>query len=171
MNIGGNISGALFSDDHKYRYSLWRIWDRAKNPLLFIGLNPSTANEIKDDPTIIRLVDFAKRWGYGGLYAGNLFGIVSAVPTILLLPSSTEIPGGTNNTVIKEMLTLSERVLVGWGEWGQHLGERPAEVLKILGEPVYCLKVNKSGEPCHPLYLPGDSKLIPYTRKEAMNVG
>ena len=80
MNIGGSISGALFSDDsRKYRYALWRIWDSSLDTLLFIGLNPSTAAHVQDDPTIRRLVGFAKAWGFGGLYAGNLSAL--SLPT------------------------------------------------------------------------------------------
>ena len=165
MEIGHSISGALFSDENrKFRYALWRIWDRSKACLLFIGLNPSTANEIKDDPTIIRLINFAKHWGFGGLYAGNLFSIVSADPKILYLSSSVEQPNGPNDMAIKQMRELSATVLVAWGEWGINAGKRPESVLALLGEPVFCLKVNKSGEPSHPLYLPKDSKLILYLR-------
>jgi hypothetical protein len=165
MNIGGSISGALFNNDNRnYRYSLWRIWDKSKEALLFIGLNPSTANGIKDDPTIIRLVGFAKSWGFGGLYAGNLFSIVSANPEVLLLSYSVEVSGGPNDEAIKQMNKLCSTVLVGWGEWGQKAGLRPAQVLSLIGERAFCLKVNKSGEPCHPLYLPRDSKLILYNR-------
>lgn len=167
MNIGGSISGALFSDsERKFRYSLWRIWDKSKAALMFVGLNPSTASELKDDPTIIRLCGFAKSFGYGGLYAGNLFSIVSANPEVLMFRSSEEQPLGPNDMAIKYMRHITSAVVVGWGEWGRKAGKRPDAVLSLLGEPVYCLKVNKSGEPCHPLYLPADSKLIPYRRVE-----
>ena len=162
--IGSTISGALFSEDYRYRYSLWRIWDKSLKKLFFIGLNPSTANGYKDDPTIIRVVGFAKHWGYGGLFVGNLFSIVSADPKVLLLDSSKELPNGLNDLAIKHMKELSPTVLVGWGEWGKLVKSRPNEVLKIVGEPIFCLKVNKSGEPNHPLYLPKDSKLIEYVR-------
>ena len=174
MEIGNGISGALFNgESHKFRYALWRIWDRTKQTLLFIGLNPSTANDIKDDPTIRRLVNFAKSWGYGGLYAGNLFSIVSANPDVLFLSSSTEQPDRPNDMAIKQMCDLTSTRLVGWGEWGKNAGKRPDTVLALLGEPVFCLKVNQSGEPCHPLYLPKDTKLIRYKHcsQEVMELG
>ena len=66
-------SHATFSSCKKYRYSLFRIWDEDKPLVLFIGLNPSTADEKEDDPTIRRCINFAKQWGYGGLIMGNLF--------------------------------------------------------------------------------------------------
>lgn len=165
MEIGDSISGALFSDENRrFRYALWRIWEKSKDALLFIGLNPSTANDIHDDPTIIRLVNFAKSWGYGGIYAGNLFSIVSANPEILFFQACTEQLEGPNNMAIRKMRELTSIVLVGWGEWGKNAGKRPDAVLALLGEPVFCLKVNQSGESCHPLYLPKDSKLIRYKR-------
>jgi len=166
LKIGDSISGALFSEDHKYRYSLWRIWDKTKEALLFIGLNPSTASDFKDDPTIIRLVGFAKGWGFGSIYAGNLRAIVSANPEILLKPELFgNISQDVNDQAIKQMSKICSTVLVGWGEWGSKLGSRPDEVIELVGRPLFCLKVNKSGEPCHPLYLPRDSKLIQYFRE------
>lgn len=166
MNIGGSISGALFSDDNrKFRFALWRIWrqNSARN-LFFIGLNPSTANGTKDDPTVRRLESFAKNWGFGGLFCGNLFSLVSADPARLFFEDSRELPAGPNDTALKRMRELSTLVLVGWGAWGVNAGTRPAEVLALVGEPVYCLKTTKSGEPGHPLYLPRDSKFVRYYR-------
>ena len=166
MEIGGSISGALFSDDSKkFRYSLWRIWEKSGDYLLFIGLNPSTANGIKDDPTIRRLINFAKSWGFGGLFCGNLFSLVSANPDRLFLDASIELPGGPNDQAIKRMRELSTLTLVGWGEWGVNARNRPVDILSLIGEPTYCLKVNKSGEPAHPLYLPASLKLMRYHRK------
>ena len=163
MNIGGSISGALFSDDNRrFRYALWRIWERTGDHLLFIGLNPSTANGTKDDPTVVRMANFAKSWGFGGLFVGNLFSIVSANPAVLLTDTSKELYGGPNDAAIKQMRELCTLVVVGWGEFGKHFGYRPAAVLDLVGEPVHCIKVNRSGEPSHPLYLPGNSKLIRY---------
>jgi hypothetical protein len=125
---------------------------------------PSTASELKDDPTIVRLINFAKSWGYGALYVGNLFSIMSAHPYVLFFDSSREAPGSLNDQALKQMCGFTSTRLVGWGEWGRKLGDRPRAVLDILGQPVFCLKINKSGEPCHPLYLPGDSKLTRYSR-------
>jgi len=167
MNIGGSISGAIFSDDRRFRYALWRIWDKSLDALLFIGLNPSTAGVTKDDPTVVRMVGFAKSWGFGGLFVGNLFSIVSADPAVLCLESSAELPGGPNDTAIINMRLISTTVIVGWGDFGRYAGTRPAEVLALIGEPVHCIKVNRSGEPSHPLYLSGSLKLIRYYRKGA----
>ena len=167
MDIGKSISGALFSDDNESnRYSLWRIWERTNDYLLFIGLNPSTASYIKDDPTILRVVGFAKTFGFGGLYVGNLFSFVSANPERLNPFVSVEYKDEINDEAIKRMRELSTLVLVGWGEWGTRAGIRPQQVISLVGEPVYCLKVNQSGEPSHPLYLPRNTKLSRYYRKK-----
>lgn len=166
--IGESISGALFTDYRKFRYALWRIWERTGDYLLFIGLNPSTANDIKDDPTVRRLVGLAKSWRFGGLFVGNLFSLVTPNPTELFLSSCVEQMNGPNDAAIKRMRELSTFAMVGWGNEGQYAGKKPEAVLSLLGEPVYCIKTNKTGEPIHPLYSPLSSKLTRYyiERKE-----
>jgi len=167
MNIGEGISGAVFSDSNRrFRYSLWRIWQPAGDKMLFIGLNPSTANDIKDDPTIRRLAGFAKSWGFGGLFAGNLFSLVTANPDVLWFSPSTEQPNGPNDTAIKRMRELSTKVMVGWGNEGRNAGTRPGEVLALIGQPVFCIKTTKAGEPGHPLYMPLSSQLELYVREK-----
>lgn len=167
MDIGEGISGAVFSDPkQRFRYALWRIWGNPLNTLLFIGLNPSTAAHVRDDPTVLRVVNFAKSWGFGGLYVGNLFSLVSANPAVLWLSPSTEQTNGPNDVALKRMRELSTKVMVGWGNEGRFARTRPREVLALLGELVYCLKTTKIGEPSHPLYMPSSSQLIPYVRKD-----
>lgn len=75
-------TGAEFSPCKTYRYALWRRWSDAP-PVLFVMLNPSTANESQDDPTIRRCISFAKQWGHGGIIVGNLFAFRSPYPTDL----------------------------------------------------------------------------------------
>lgn len=164
MNIGEGISGAVFSDDGVYRYSLWRFWDREKPALLFVGLNPSTANGIKDDPTIRRLAGFAKSWGLGGLYAGNLFSVITPYPEQLVYGDAV---GPDNDQYLAEMKKLALVVMVGWGTHGG-ISSREKAVMDILGKSVYCLAVTKTGQPGHPLYLPSSSQLIPYIRKDTL---
>lgn len=83
MDIGNSISGALFIDDYRYRLALWRIWDRAKPALSFNGLNPSTAGQYHNDPTVVMLCSLAKNLGFGGIYVSNLHPFVSANPDLL----------------------------------------------------------------------------------------
>lgn len=71
---------AFFSSDRVHRIWLSRIWDEDKPRVMFIGLNPSTANETSNDPTIRRVQSMAKSWGYGGVYMMNLFTFISTDP-------------------------------------------------------------------------------------------
>lgn len=169
MEIGEGISGALFSEGNRYRYALWRKWEIGGDNLLFIGLNPSTANDVRDDPTIRRMINFAKGWGFSGLFVGNLFSIVSADPLVLHFATSVEFPDGPNDVAIKRMRELCTLVIVGWGVYAKKVSiKRPAAVLDLVGEPIYCLKTTKVGEPSHPLYLPANTKLSRYYRKTSL---
>ena len=134
--ISESISGAVFNDSNRrFRYALWRFWQPRGDKLLFIGLNPSTANDIKDDPTICKLINFAKFWGFGGLFCGNLFSLVSANPAALFVTPSVELVGGID---IRKCLRI---------------------------QPVYCLAITHTGDPRHPLYTRSTSQLVPYVRK------
>ena len=88
--------GAQFTEDRQYRYALWRIWNEDKPLVMFIGLNPSTANEYKNDPTIRRVMRYAADWGYGGVYMMNLFAWVTPYPKELekaRIPLEIMMPG------------------------------------------------------------------------------
>jgi len=76
-------TGAYFSADHVYRYVLWRRWDRQREPLVWVMLNPSTADDCRDDPTITRCRGFARNWGYGGITVVNLFALRATRPEAL----------------------------------------------------------------------------------------
>ena len=157
---------AIFSEDRKYRYILSRIWDETKPTVLFIGLNPSTADETEDDPTIRKCINFAKTWGYGGIYMANLFAFRSTNPENLR--NEQDPVGSDNNSFIKKYLGESERTIVCWGNKG-NINNRSEEVYNLLvnsphHNSLHCLKINQTGEPHHPLYLPLDIEAIPYTR-------
>lgn len=165
--IGEGISGAVFSEDRKYRYMLWRVWNRELPAVIFIGFNPSTADEIQDDPTIVKMAGYSKRWGYGGLYVGNLFALVSPEPIdVLIRPGLAK--GDENDHYLEELRHVAGIVVVGWGNVGAHdvvTRVRCSEVLKIFRNPVYCLAITKKGQPSHPLYLPDDYVLKEYQPK------
>jgi hypothetical protein len=74
---------AIFSACQTYRYSLTRIWNDKKKPIIFIGLNPSTADENNDDPTIRKCVHYSYQWGFGGLIMVNLFAFRATLPNDL----------------------------------------------------------------------------------------
>ncbi|WP_157313995.1 DUF1643 domain-containing protein [Chitinibacter sp. GC72] len=148
-------STATLSSCRKYRYVLWRIWDEHKPYAVFIGLNPSIADETEDDPTIRRCVNFAKGWGYGGLCMVNLFAYRSRDPSNLFC--NEEPIGSENDEWILRVAKNAGVVVAAWGNDGKHLS-RSAQV---RGFPIKLkiLRLNKSGEPAHPLYLP--NKLEP----------
>ena len=141
--------GAIFSDDRKYRYALWRIWNLTRPILLQIGLNPSVANEIKDDPTITRGIVRADRNGFGGFLMANLYAFISTEPKALL--DDGDFVGELTDYYLKQMIELSERQLCGWGSFAP-VAKRAPIILSMLKEP-YCLGNNADGQPRHPLYV------------------
>ena len=147
-------TAAEFSACRKYRFALWRTWDEKKPYALIIGLNPSTADEIKNDPTITRCINFAKSWGYGGVCVANLFAYRATIPKDMMRVKK---PIGTENDAWLSQLAKNAGIVVAaWGNDGSHLG-RAEEIKKMLPNLHY-IKMNKSGEPAHPLYLRSELK-------------
>ena len=151
---------ATFSSCRKYRYSLSRVWDKKKKYVLFIGLNPSTANEEADDPTIRRCVNYAKDWGYGGFMMVNLFAYRTTLPSNL---KKVKYPVGSEND--KYIVTLSKKADITVAAWGNNgdFYSRDKEVLSLVPS-LMCLKINKSGQPAHPLYLKKGLKLTKFSK-------
>lgn len=141
---------AIFSVCRNYRYVLWRIWDNSKPKVMFIGLNPSIANEEIDDPTIRRVKSLAKNWGYGGVYMLNLFTYVTAYPEQL---KKCENPLKLADLYLKKYAAKSEKIIFAWGNF-KEAEKRGREVMKMFSG--YILIKNKNGSPRHPLYVPGD---------------
>ncbi len=134
-----------------YRYVLWREWDRANRAYaMFIGLNPSTADEVADDPTIRRCIDYAKQWGYGALCMVNLFAFRATDPAVM--KSHTDPVGIENDRWIAGLARDAGVVVAAWGIGGSHL-QRDRAVELLLDRKLSCLKVTKDGHPAHPLYL------------------
>ena len=150
--------GAIFSEDRQYRYALWRIWNPTKSLLMTIGLNPSVASEIKDDPTITRLQSRAYKEGYGGLLMANLYAFISTNPIHLLSQNNTV--GEHTDNYIKEMVKLSTCQLCGWGSFKPVLKRAPI-VYPMLSNPI-CLGINNDGQPKHPLYIRYDIPMTEY---------
>jgi hypothetical protein len=143
------MKSAVISEDNNYRYQLSRIWDESKPAVLFIMLNPSTADASIDDPTIRRCINFAKSWGYGGLYVGNLYAYRSTDPKAL---KYVENPVGNDNIAhIQSLVTLVDKVIYAWGN-----NQKEPEWLRSIVETPYCIELSKKGVPKHPLYLKGD---------------
>lgn len=170
--LGSGIAGAVFSPCRSYRYSLWRRWNvdavagvdcSAMEMVAFIGLNPSTATEYRDDPTIRRCIRFAKDWGFSGLVMLNAFAYRATDPREMKLQDFPE--GPENMTAIAQICREVGRVCCCWGTHGRHRGQAGA-VLDVVGResrsPCHCLGKTADGSPKHPLYLSRNTPLIPY---------
>ncbi len=150
--------GAEFSMCRKYRYALWRIWDRQKPLVMFIGLNPSTANEQDNDPTIKSVGRISKVNGFGGFYMMNCFPYVSTDPKQLYDCSHSVL----NEKWLKETAEKCQEIVFAWGNF---------EIVKKLGvdyilskwfPDAKALHINKNGSPKHPLYCKSDTLLTKF---------
>lgn len=155
-------TGATFDSTGTYRYVLWRQWAINAPKVAFVMLNPSTADAQTDDATIRRCTQFAKSWGYGSLDVVNLFALVATYPAQL---QDVADPIGSEND--RYLLTTGQNastLILAWGNWGRLL-ERDRAVFKLLAHlpNIYCLGMNKTGQPRHPLYLKRDTTLIAFS--------
>lgn len=158
-------SSAVLSEDEVYRYVLERIW--GAGPIaVFIMLNPSTADALKNDPTIRRCIGFAQAWGCGGLFGLNAFAYRATLPADML---KAEDPVGPDNLahigrkIDEARANGTGRVLCAWGAHGGHLGQAEIviDLLKSKSVEPVCFGKTKAGHPKHPLYLPYDTELVP----------
>ena len=128
---------------------------------MFIGLNPSTADETFDDPTIRKCVGFAKRWGYRALCMTNLFAFRATDPHEI--KGQAKPIGDDNDRWLIECAREAGTIIAAWGVNGEHMA-RNEQVLKLLGR-VECLRTTKYGHPEHPLYVPYEVTPKPYGQK------
>jgi hypothetical protein len=145
----------VLSADRVYRYSLWREWIGGEGYAMFIGLNPSTADETVDDPTIRRCVAYAKAWRYGALCMTNLFAFRATDPNVMARAVD---PVGPENDAM--LLAVANGAGVRIAAWGAHVAQgvlarrcRDTTVKSIM-PAMHVLKLTKDGHPAHPLYLP-----------------
>lgn len=154
-------SFAVFSGDRRYRYVLWRnLWPnvpaKPARTCCFVLLNPSTADELTDDPTIRRCIAFARSWGDERLLVVNLFALRSTDPAGLV--AADDPIGPANDRWIRIAAQSATRVVVAWGHHGAWRA-RGDQVLELLPRPLYRFGITANGQPRHPLYLRGTSPL------------
>ncbi len=142
--------GANFSPDRRYRYGLYRVWDKTKPQAMFIGLNPSTAEEEVNDPTVRRCIRFAMDLGYGGLIMSNAFAFRATSPEIL--KSVPDPVGQENDAWLQRLSQQATIVIAAWGNHGAYR-QRGQQIRKLLPK-LYCFGKTGAGEPKHALYLP-----------------
>lgn len=152
-NARGWECSAVISPCERYRYQLTRRWNTGRT-VVFIMLNPSTADAFIDDPTIRRVCNFAQRWGFAGVRVVNLFALRAKDPQAL---TKAEDPiGPENDQRIWDACDGGDQVILAWGAHGALQG-RGAEVMAVLMEGEFMLwhlGLTKDGHPRHPLYLP-----------------
>lgn len=172
----------LFSPDRRYRYTLWRDWSKqideglhfTEDPHLdfypgksdgyvqFIGLNPSTADETNDDPTVRRCIRYSKSWGFGAYCMTNIFAFRATDPRDM--KAAADPIGPENDRYLLEVAKSAGFVVCAWGTHGafKDRGNHVAELLRSNGIKPYCLKITQGGAPGHPLYLKHDITPMPY---------
>lgn len=149
-------TGATFSDNRKYRYTLTRIWDESKPLVTFCMLNPSTADETTNDPTIERCQRRAEMMGFGGLIVVNLFAYRATDPDELYSSINVcDLSPFQNDDAIIKAAKKSKLFICGWGKHGALYGRgrNVVQMLKKYEIETYALKINKDGSPAHPLYI------------------
>jgi hypothetical protein len=166
-------SGAIFSPDRVYRYSLGRRWGEADRFVLWVMLNPSTADAQQNDPTIRRCIALSAATvavpgtveGYAALAVVNLFALRSPDPTRLV--DHHDPVGPRNDEVIAAFGAAADAVIVAWGAMA-FARERARAVISILRDsvrstvPIACYGITRSGAPRHPLYIPGGTAPVPF---------
>ncbi len=155
---------ADFSPCGVYRYTLVRVWDESKPRILWVLLNPSTADAVHDDPTNRKGIKFSKAWGFGSCVFVNLFAFRSPHPKVM--KKQAEPVGPENEALIiyeaTRAIASGGKIVLAWGNDGAHRG-RDAAVLKLLKsdgfDSLWCMGKNQGGSPKHPLYLRDDTEL------------
>lgn len=163
---------AQFSGCGRYRYRLTRELGGART-LVFLMLNPSTADGTKDDPTIRRCKGFAHGWDYGRLEIVNVYGFRATDPRAMwaVHRRGEDIAGEDNDSAIVRAVCAARGaggiVVCAWGKGGTvdktkiaFHAARVAKVVKLVGGDLYCLGTNGDGSPKHPLYLSEDTEAM-----------
>lgn len=169
VNIGFTVDKdiakiAMISECETYRYLLMRAWDLSLPMMVFVMLNPSTADATLDDPTIRRCMGFARRDGYGGIIVVNLFAYRSPSPEVMKAAVDPEGPLNTRilQHIFEYAVTSKAPVIAGWGVHGDFKDQDYGVVqqAEITGVEFSCLGKSKGGHPRHPLYLKGDAGVV-----------
>jgi hypothetical protein len=150
---GDAASTALYSDCETYRYQLTRVWNAPGPRVLFVMLNPSTATEAQNDPTVERCERRARALGFGAFQVVNIFAFRATDPRVMRAASDPV--GPENDTAILEGARWADRVICAWGTHGAHLNRGPqvANLLRTQGCTLLHLGLSQAGHPKHPLYI------------------
>lgn len=146
-------SFATYSDCESYRYQLTRTWDAVGRKALFVMLNPSTATEFQNDPTVERCERRARALGFGAFRVTNIFAYRATDPKVMR--AQTDPVGPFNDATIVESAPWADQIICAWGSHGVHLarGAAVTHLLRATGKPLFHLGLTKGGAPKHPLYI------------------
>jgi hypothetical protein len=157
------VSSATFSPCGRYRYDLTRTWGTGNRIAVWCGLNPSTADAVKPDPTVTREVNFSKDWGYDGYAKVNAYAFRSTDPKAMLRQND---PCGEDN--LGHILRWAKAGAIFIACWGNNIRPAQASTLRLAmylnGIEVHALKLTKQGHPQHPLYLSATTKPFVWLR-------
>jgi hypothetical protein len=155
-----DFAGATFDATRRYRYVLWRRWGSRTSRVLFVMLNPSTADEHVLDPTVRKCVRWAQSWGFGAVDVCNVFAWRSTDPKLLY--TLDDPVGPENDHWIQQTAMMAAMVVVAWGKHGALKGRAAAVAQMLEKHKPYCLGVNADGSPEHPLYIANAMKPVPW---------
>lgn len=150
---GDASSTALYSPCERYRYLLTRTWDADAKRVVFIMLNPSTATEVQNDPTVERCERRARALGFGAFRVTNIFSWRDTDPRAMR--AAPDPVGPDNDAAILDSCEWADTIIAAWGTHGAHLN-RGAEVARLLagtGRQAHHLGLTRDGHPKHPLYI------------------
>jgi hypothetical protein len=158
MNVA-EATGAVISDCRRYRYTLERAWATAPRYLMWVMLNPSTADAEKNDNTIRRCIGFAKQLGYTGILVGNLYALRATNPKELRTPPrGIDAVGPLNDRWLRMLAARTERVICAWGQTGPDKQRWQDVRALLLPHMLYTMGFTKAGQPRHPLMLPNETR-------------
>jgi hypothetical protein len=164
---GDAASVAVYSDCMAWRYLLTRVWDPAGPRALFVMLNPSTATEVQNDPTVERCERRARALGFGAFRVTNIFAYRATDPRVMR--AAADPVGPDNDAAIAGSVPWATQVICAWGNHGAHLGRGAvvAGLLRGAGAELWSLGLTGAGQPVHPLYVPYDRALIRWDQAAA----
>lgn len=150
---GDAASLAEYSDCERYRYSLTRVWDETGRRAAFVMLNPSTATEIQNDPTVERCERRARTLGFGAFRVTNIFAWRDTDPRAMR--TAADPVGPENDRAILAVLGWADQVICAWGTHGAHLNRGAAveAMMRATGKQLFTLGLTQAGHPKHPLYI------------------
>jgi hypothetical protein len=160
---GDAPSTATYSADEVYRYDLTRVWDPEGSRVAFVMLNPSTATELANDPTVERCERRARALGHGAFRVVNIFAYRATDPREMRAQPDP-VGNPENDAAIAEAASWADLTVCAWGTHGAHLdrGPRVERLLRATGRPLLHLGLSKAGHPKHPLYIGYSVQPVPW---------